>query len=1111
MQKTIQNRKILLKIMKLTLTQLMVVLVFSEMSVAFDGKAQDFLNKTVNITLEDAKLRSVLSSIEKQTRVKFVYSSKAIRADRKITVNSKEQKLYDFLQQELPPLQIGYRIVEGQIILNPTAENSTIPVKIDKVVENQSVEQTTITGIVTDENGMGLPGVSILVKGTTKGSNSNNNGSYSIDVPNDKAILIFSFIGYTKQEILISNRTVINIVMASDNMSLDEVVVVGYGTQKKSDIISSVATIKPDRMTKMATLDVGEMLRGKAAGVFVTTSDAGPGGSSNIQIRGKGSINGSTNPYILADGIPIGSINDINPADIESVEVLKDASAQAIYGARASNGVILITTKRGKSGALKINYDSYYGIQNAKRNFDVYSGAEFAALKREADRAVNLGVLRTDNLIFSASELEAIAANRNIDWTGEVFKNAAIHNHNLSIATGTEKTKLYVGLNYQNMTGIVPNTNIDKGTLRVNFDQTLSSWLKIGANTSFQLSGSSDPDVGYQVRLAVTASPLGNIYNPDGSYNVRPGGNQESFNPLLDLYESTKNKTSRNDILNLFVDVSPFKGFNYRLNASRRSWNYKELNYATQKSSSGVSNGTGSGSIYFQENAQWQIENILTYDFSSRKNHFNITAVASANQNDYYNFNNSATAVPNDILGIYGLVSALKNVPTIGGNKRRLVSGVGRLQYDYDSKYYLTLSARADGSSVFGANNKWGYFPAVAVGWNISKEKFFDGLTFVDNLKLRGSYGSVGNEGIDPYGSLSLANQVDYLFGAEKVSGFLPGSSLPNPSLKWETSTTLNTAVDFGFLKNRISGTIEYYKTNTTDLLVNRQLNAAIGYTSIKDNIGEVQNTGIEIQLDLVPVRTRDLTVKAGFLFSKNKNKILRLYGDLNNDGVQDDDVANRWFIGQPISVFYQPKFLGIWQTKDKTDGLIDANTRKLAVPGDVRLEDVNNDGKIDSQDNYITSRFQDWIGSFNLSVNYKNIDLSADFYTVQGIVKDNVYLYDYTYGGDLRGNRNGIRVDYWTPENPSNTYPRPNAGNSPIGMPNLGLQDASFWRLQNVTLGYSLPSTLISKIKLSRLRVYATAQNLLTITKYQSYSPEQDASAYPTTRNFIAGIQLGF
>lgn len=1002
---------------------------------------------------------------------------------------------------------------------------------------NLQAQEITVQGTVKDDEGLTLPGVSVLLDGTQKGVTTGPDGKYSINIPSQRASLTFKFIGFVDQRVQVGTQRVIDVSLKSSYNNLNEVVVVGYGTQKKSDIISSVVSVKPDDATRNVTLDIGEMLRGKAAGVRVTTSDAGPGGSSNILIRGRSSLGADNSPIVIADGVRIGAINDLNPNDIASIEILKDASAQAIYGARASNGVILITTKRGKVGKTTINYGGYYGTQTVNRNFDVYSGSEFAQLKREADRAVNNNIRRSDNVIFSADEIAAIAENRSIDWSGEVLKPATIQNHDLSYSSGTDKTKLYVGGNYQEMTGLVPTTNIRKATLRANLDQELTSWLKVGLNTSFQTSKSNDPGVGGIVRQIVTASPLGNIYNSDGTFNVRPGGNQESFNPLLNLNETINDKRSRNDILNVYIDIVPFKGFNNRINASRRSWNYKESNYNTKLSESGVASGTANGFLYFQDNREWQVENIMTYDKKIDKHNLNLTGVVSASEQDYTNFRNSASQIPNDILGIYGLQTALINIPTIAGNKRRIFSGVGRIQYDYASKYYVTLSARADGSSVFGANNKWGYFPALAVGWNIHNEAFMSKFRNVSNLKLRASYGSVGNEAIGPYGSLSLADQRDYIQGGVQISGYVPGTFLPNPNLKWETSTTLNTALDFAFYNGRISGTVEYYDKSTTDLLVTQTLNQTTGYQFQRNNIGEINNSGLELQLNTVPVQTKNFKFEVGVLFSRNRNKIVSLYGkDNNGDGIEDNDLANNWIIGQPISIFRQPKYLGVWQgsevypgsTFNATTGRWEINgaqaplalvngvpikdpfTGQAPRPGNVKLEDKNGDGKIDAEDNYITSQYPDWNGSLNLSASYKGFDFSLDVYTEQGITRDNQFLYDYTAGGDLRGNRNGIKVNYWTPENPSNTYPQPNAGTSPPGMFNLGLQDASYLRLQNVTFGYNFPSKITSKLKIYNLKLYATGQNLFTKTDYKAYSPEQDLYAYPMTTNFIFGLKFG-
>lgn len=1099
-------------------------------------------SQNVTFSASSANLEKVFLAIEKQTPYVFVYRNQDIAKAKRISIKLNKTPVEIALNQAFKDQPFQYVIIDKTIVvsLKPQVGELTKKTEPAPTPEAEAV-LNDLKGVVTDEAGKPLVDASVKIKGTNIGTSTNETGGFSLSLPASKGVLEVSFVGYTAREISFTDKSFLRIVLKVKPSQLDEIVVIGYGTQKKSDVIASVASIKPEKATRNATFDVGEMLRGKAAGVMVTTSDAGPGGSSNILIRGRSSISASNAPIVIADGVRIGSINDLNPADIESIEILKDAAAQAIYGGRASNGVILITTKRGKAGKPVINYSGYYGTQTVKRNFDVYNGAEFAQLKREADRAVNKNIMRPDAVIFSADELAAIAENRSIDWTKEVLRPATIQNHDLSFSAGNEMTKIYVGGNFQNMNGIVPTTNIKKGTLRVNLDQVITKWLKIGLTTSFQASTSSDPNVtgnfGIE-RQVITASPLGNIYNADGSYNYRPGGNQESFNPLLNLAETQNLITNRNDILNVFVDIDPFKGFTNRINASRRSWNYKGLNYNTKNSESGIASGYGSGSVNYQENVEWTAEDIITYKTKFGKHNLNVTLVASASEQSYYNFNNASSKIPNDILGIYGLESALINIPTIDGNKRRLFSGISRVQYDYLSKYYITAGATAYGSSVFGADNKWGYFPTVSVGWNIYKEKFLAGFKQLTNLKLRAGYGSVGNEAIGPYGSLSLANQVDYLFGVDRISGFSPGSSLANPKLKWETSTTLNLAVDFGFFNNRLSGTIEYYNKRTTNLLVNRQLNASIGYTSQPDNIGEVRNRGIEIQLDGIPIRTRDLTVQLGVLFSKNKNSIVKLYGDLNGDGIQDDDVANNWFIGQPIEVFKQPRYLGVWQGTevypgstfnkltgkweiggvqapvaiDKKTGLPikDPFTSATPVPGTPKIEDKNGDGKINSLDNYLTSKYADWMGSLNISTSYKGFDLSIDIYTVQGIIRDNAFLYDYTLGGDLRGNRNGIKVNYWTPENPAPMYPQPNAGTSPPGMTNLGLQDASYWRLQNVTFGYTFPSKVVSKLKLGSLKVYATGQNLYTKTDYLSYSPEQNLTSYPATRNFIFGIKIG-
>ena len=970
-------------------------------------------------------------------------------------------------------------------------------------------QSKTITGKVVDNYGIPLPGVNIILDETTIGTQTNFDGEYTIEAqPED--IIVFSYLGFKSQRITVGSQNVIDIILEDDTSALEEVVVVGYGTKKKSDIISSVVTVDKDDLVKVATSDVGEMLRGKAAGVQVTLASGEPGGSSTIRIRGQNSISGGNDPIVIADGVRIGSINDINANDIASLEVLKDAAAQAIYGARASNGVILITTKRGKEGKTSVSYNGFSGIQTINRNFDIYDGEEFAQLKREAFRTNNGGEYRLDEDIFSGLELASVQNQDYIDWEDLILRTGETQNHAINVSSGTDKFRIFSSVNYINTKGVIPNSKYNKVGLRLNADQKINNWLNIGLNTSFQFSETNNPNNDGVILNSLTTAPLGTVYNPDGTLRYLPGGFEENKNPLIDLNETTNVVDQRNDILNLFVDISPIKGFNYRVNLSRRSWNYKRKSYNTTQSLSGIANnGQGSGSIQYQDNVEWQLENIITYEFDLKEvNHFGITAVQSISETTYNNFINVADRIPNDILGINGLEGAFLNTPSINANTRGIVSAVGRVEYDYDSKYYFTVSGRADGSTVFGRNNKWAFFPAANLGWNIHKESFLEDAQAINNLKLRFSYGSVGNEGISPGQSQSTADQRNYIIDDSQVSGYVPGSTLPNPDLRWETSTTFNTAVDFGLFNNRITSTIEYYNTRTKDLLVSEQLDPSSGYTSKLTNIGEIENKGLEITLNSDIVRNENFNLNLGLSFTKNENKIISLYGrDENGDGIEDDDILNRRFIGEEINVFYQYQPVGIFQQGED----IVNSAQPSALPGDVKLRDVNGDNVIDDQDRVITSQAPDWYGTVSISAEYKGIDFSADVYMVQGVTRNNPFLYGYLEGGSLRGIKNGIKQNYWTPENPGGDFPRPREGNDPSNIFSLGLQDASYVRLQNITLGYTLPKDLLNSFGMTKLRVYVTGSNLITITDFQSYSPERSPSDYPEPVTLVMGLQIGF
>jgi TonB-linked SusC/RagA family outer membrane protein len=1093
----------MLNIMKLT-TLFFFVALFQVSAISYSQQTR------MSLKCENEKLETVFSQIESNSEYSIFYKNELIKDSKEVNVDFKNTTVFEILDQVLKSENLAYTVRGKLIMIVPNTLGSD---------SNFSQQQKAVSGKVTDSSGAAMPGVSIVVKGTTTGTISDASGNFNLPNVPENATLVFSFVGMKTQEVAVGGKSTINVKLEEETFDIDEVVAVGYGVQKKSDLVTSVASVKAEKMTKVATTNVGEMLRGRVAGLQVTTTDNGPGGTSTFQIRGKGSVKAKTSPLIIADGIEIGAINDINPEDIASVEVLKDAASQAIYGARASNGVILITTKRGKAGKTNVDYNSYYGWQRVQRFFDVYSPEEYTAMKKEGNVATGIDPMAN----FTDTEKASIANGQYIDWEKEITRVAAMSNHNLSISGGTDKTVAFLGLNYQNTDGVVYNSNYQKGSIRLNLDQTLNSWFKIGTNFSYQVGNKEGTNVGQSMLESVRTSPLGRIRNDDGSYRISPTATtaQENRNPVVDIYNVENISTSQNDIETIFLDFTPFKGFMYEIKGSRRSWNLNETSFSGTKSIYGLTNnGLTTGRYTRNQEINYNLDNILSYNTKINNHNLGGTIVSSVNQRDNQKFEVSPSQMPDGFIGIYNMGSALQYVPALTGNQRRLVSFMGRFQYDYASKYYINLTARADGSSVFGANNKWGYFPSVAVAWNASKEEFLKKFSDLSVLKLRFSYGTVGNEGIDPYQSMALAKNASYLSSTSDnaVIGYVAGEFKPNPDLKWESSTTANLAVDFGFFENRLKGTVEVYNTKTTDLLIDRALNSATGYTKQKTNIGEISNKGIEIQLDGAIVRNRDLTVNAGITFSKNKNEVVHLYGDTNSDGIEDNDLTNGWFIGQPIDVTWRWQADGIFQEGETPDASqIALYTLPVIKPGMIKVKDQNLDGKINDLDKVFTDRSPKWMGSCYFDAAYKGVDLTVEMNTVQGVKKINQFLSEYTWGGDLRGVFNGVKVDYWTPTNTTGLFPRPNSANTPANIVLLNMQDASYFRVGTISMGYTFPKSIVSKIKLSKLRVYATAHNPFTSTKFQAFSPERTADEndnvqpYPESQTIVCGLQVSF
>ena len=970
-------------------------------------------------------------------------------------------------------------------------------------------QNKTVTGTVSDNSGP-IPGVTVMVKGTTNGVITDFDGKYVIPNVSAEDVLVFSYIGLKSVERIVGQQDTIDVIMEEDAQALEEVVVVGYGTQRKSNVVGSVSSVEVDEATSIPTTNVSEMLRGRAAGVQVNLGSARPGGESNIVIRGNVSVapNGNS-PLIIVDGLPYDNLNDVAPDNIANIEILKDAASTAIYGSRASNGVILITTKRGIEGITRINYHGYTTTQSVTKNFNLYNGPQFIDLRREANRNRFTGEYLRDENVFSPFELVAIENNEFVDWEDLVLRDAVIQSHSLSFSTGTEKTKIFSSVNYFTQDGIIPNSGYDRGIFKLNLEQQLTNKLTFRGIFNYQ-NATQDQETGGLNFTTIT--PLARPFTEDNELvKFYLGSSVTAVNPLWDQRESIdESKINLTDVnLNLTYDFTP--SLSYTLNTFLRNRNTYRGIYRTSLHSAGDEGIGGIGVLASTLFEQVLIENIVHYSPQLNDSHsLDITGVQAFDEQGSEYTQIDKSGFTNDALGYNGdATTLLANVRNV--SERRLLSFLARVRYGYLNRYLLEATARADGASVFAANNKWGYFPAVSLAWKMHEEHFLENVNDINELKLRVSYGATGNQGINSLESLGVAVDRPYVFGGQTVGGSTASSRLPNPNLKWETTTTFNTGIDFRLFNNLFEGTIEYYKANTTDLLLDRAIAGTTGFNVIRFNVGELQNEGFEAALNTNFVRKENLYWTMGLIFSANRNEIISLTGETDDDGNPidiTDSSGRRLSIGQSINNIWLPKYDGIYQEGDDIAG----SGNPLAQPGDVRVVDQNGDGQIDNRDNVFTDTDPDWFGSVTNSFNYKNFELFADVYIVQGATRLNTVLAN----GELwKGAINGIRTKYYTPEFPSTQYPRPKP-DTHLHLYPFAVRDASYVRLRTLTFGYNLPNNLLSKIDLQGMKIYATGTNLLTYTDFRSYSPEQDpiengATSFPETRNITIGTNITF
>lgn len=965
-------------------------------------------------------------------------------------------------------------------------------------------QQLKVTGNVKDTYGEPLMGVSIIDLKTKQGTISDLDGNFSITVSDGKTTLEFSYMGFEKLNHPINNKSNLSIVMKEDTKALEEVVVVGYGIQKKSDLTGGVVALGKDQLEKIKTPNVLGKLQGQVAGLNVSTGDARPGNDQSLRVRGENSLSAANNPLIILDGIPYsGSIGDIDPEIIESLSVLKDASSTAIYGSRAANGVILIQTKKGAKGTAQISYKGYFGFEEVERRLDVMKGPEYVKYVQDYNH-LKFGYTG-DELdpmkLLNPSERQNYTNGTETDWQDVMFRDAFTHSHQLSISGGTEKTSYMAAVAYLNQEGVVENTGYDRFNISLNVDQELNKWFKVGMGTQFVQKNTGG--IAPYIESGIKQSPYGTLYNENGTYYDYPMDETLFYNPMANV-NGINDNTSRNVFLNVYADIKlPIDGLAYRTNFG---YNYRSNTQGTYYGRNTLSGKkvNGSASIYNSHYYDWTWENILRYNKEFGKNRIDFTGLFSLQQTDSRSSKLSGEKFVNDDAEYHNIDAAEENKKIESDLKQTsLASYMARINYAYDSKYLATFTARGDGYSAFGKNNKWALFPSAALGWVMSSEEFMSSLTdkWMDMLKLRLSYGANGNQAISPYQTLDRLSLNNYIWGdgGETVNGsYLPFNGVGNPNLRWETTYSLNTGLDFSFWSGRLSGTFEYYRSTTKDLLMSRNVPVMNGFSSIMYNVGKTRNQGIEITLRSVNVETKDFRWGSTFNFARNRDKIIELRGD------GKDDMANKWFIGEPLRVFHDYKVIGVWQNDDD----FEAVKQPGAVPGSSKLQDTNGDGKISAADKVIIgSKLPSFLASLGNDLTYKNVTLSFLFNGVFGVTKEDpfvnierwIYRYNYLSG-----------MNYWMPDNPSNEV------SSPVYNPydkHAYYKKVNFVRLQNINLSYRFPKSITERLNVGVLSMYVNVNNAFTISNTKGFNPEASslATAYPNARSYTFGLNLSF
>ncbi|WP_234733546.1 SusC/RagA family TonB-linked outer membrane protein [Tellurirhabdus bombi] len=958
-------------------------------------------------------------------------------------------------------------------------------------------QERTVSGrILSSEDNTPLPGVNVAIKGTTRGTTTDAEGRYRLAVPDNNSVLVFSAVGFTAKEMVVGNQSTIDIILDADQKTLNEVVVVGYGTQKKSQLTGAITQVTAKEIQEMPITNLGQALQGRAAGVDVTQTGSKPGTVPTIRIRGRRSFSASNDPLYVVDGIPLSAgYEDMNPSDVASMEVLKDATATAIYGARGANGVVLITTKRGgQKGKTTVSYDAYVGVSKPLDKLELFNGAEFAEFVRESYRAtggykdangnpVPTGVVdayadsKVAVLGGDPAVAKGIANGTSTDWQDLILKNGSMQNHSIGIQGGSDRTQFYISAGYFKDKGISAGLDYTRYSLRANIDHQVNKVLKVGVSSYMMYSLRNGENLNpYQ--FTIQQNPLAAPYDDNGKVIFSPTNDALLTNPLAEIVPGAQiDETKKYRIFNsIYAEAKILDGLKYRVNFG------PDFTLARWGRFIGAQTNARKGGDpqAFNENRfsfNWTLENIVNYTKTfNGKHNLNVTLLHSIQRDNYERYRTDVQGVPAESQEFYNLGAASSVQATASELIQWTINSyMARVNYDFNDKYLLTATIRRDGSSRFGQNTKYGNFPGVALGWNISNEPFLKNTTWIDLLKLRAGYGIVGNQAVAPYQTQGLLSRTAYAWGNTSAFGYRP-NTIGNPDLRWETSATLNFGLDFSLWRGRLQGSLELYQTNTTALLLADQLPGSVGFNSVTRNVGETRNRGIELGFTTVNINSPSgFKWSTDFTFMKNTEAIVSLYNG------KVDDIGNGWFIGRPLSTVFDYKKVGIWQ-KDEADK---AKSYASEV-GQIKIQDTNNDNRINADDRVIIgSDVPDFSAGITNRLSFKGFDLSFFFYGRFG----NLIRSDFHRNRNaLAGRYQQIKVDYWTENNPTNEFPRPKSNQEfPVYNSTISYFDGTFVKLRNINFGYTFSPTFAKKLRMESLRLYASIQQPFIWSEYRS------------------------